>query len=92
MNTQPIDVDALADTIITRMKHEHHVFWVDPEAHAEQHEFLALLMKDRAEKLARRKRIEEKIAGSVLLSTILVLIGLIGAGALGWLRDKISQG
>lgn len=92
MNTQPIDVDVLADTIITRMKQEHHVFWVDPEAHAEQHGFLALLMKEREEKLARRKRIEEKIAGSVLLSTVLLLIGLIGAGALGWLRDKLSQG
>ena len=86
------DINALADTIIDRMKEEHHVFWVDPEAHAEQHGFLALLMKEREEKIARRKRIEEKIAGSVLLSTILLLIGLIGAGALGWLRSKISQG
>lgn len=88
----PFDTDALADTIIARMKQEHHVFWVDPEIHAEQHGFLALLMKEREEKLARRKRIEEKLAGSLVLSTILVVVGLIGAGALEWLRNRMHRG
>jgi hypothetical protein len=86
------DINVLADAILNRMKQEHHVFWVDPEAHAEQHGFLALLIKEREEKLARRRRIEEKIAGSVLLSMIVLVIGLIGAGALGWLRDKLNRG
>ena len=87
-----LDINLLADSIIARMKQEHHVFWVDPEIHAEQHGFLALLMKEREEKLARRKRIEEKIAGSVLLSMILLLVGLIGAGALTWLRENLRRG
>lgn len=84
-------VDELADAIIRKMKEEHHVFWVDPETHAEQHGFLSLLMKEREEKLARRKRIEEKIAGSVILSGVLFLIGIVGAGVLDYLKRKLGQ-
>lgn len=87
----PHEADELADAIIRKMKEEHHVFWVDPETHAEQHGFLSLLMKEREEKIARRKRLEEKIAGSVILSAVLFIIGLLGAGALDYLKKKLGQ-
>lgn len=82
-------VEQLADAIIQKMKAEHHVIWVDPETHAEQHGFLALLMAEREEKIARRKRIEEKIAGSLILSAVLLLVGFVGAGAMAWLRKNL---
>lgn len=83
-----IDPDVLAAAILAKMKEEHRVFWIDPEIHSDQHAFLGLLMREREERLERRKRIEEKIAGSVILSFLLLIIGLIGAGALDWLRKN----
>ena len=82
--------EKIADAVIQKIRDDKHVFWVDPETHAEQHEFLQMLMTERAEKLARRKAIEDKIAGSLILSFILALIGLIGAGAMGWVREHIK--
>ena len=87
MNTDP---DALASAILAKMKEEHRVFWIDPELHSGQHEFLALLMQEREERNQRRKRIEEKIAGSLVLSFLLMIIGLIGAGALDWMRKHLN--
>jgi poly(A) polymerase Pap1 len=84
------DTNALADAIIQRIKEDKHIFWVDPETHAEQHQFLLVLMQERADKVARRKVMEDKIAGSVVLSTLLVVVGLIGAGALDWLRAHLK--
>lgn len=85
------EIEELADAIIRKMKEEHHVFWVDPETHAAQHGFLAILMQEREEKLERRKRIEEKIAGSVILSGILFVIGLLGAGAIEYLKEHLRK-
>jgi len=48
----------------------------------EEHEVLKIIIAERGEKIARRKRIEELIAGSLLLSAILGLVGLIGAGVI----------
>lgn len=84
------DIDQLADAIINKMKADHHAVWLDPETHAAQHEFIKMLMEERADRIARRKRIEEKIAGSVILSAIVVIVGLIGAGALNYLRDNLK--
>lgn len=84
------DIDQLADAIIQKMKEGHHAVWLDPETHASQHEFLRLMMEERAERIARRKRIEEKIAGSVILSAVVLIIGLLGAGVLNYLRDHLK--
>jgi Tfp pilus assembly protein PilZ len=88
--TMTIDPDALASAILEKMKEEHRVFWIDPERHSDQHAFLALLMQEREERIQRKKRIEEKIAGSLVLSFILMTIGLIGAGALDWMRKHLN--
>lgn len=84
-----IDTEELATAIVNKMKSERHTIWLDPETHANQHEFIAQMILDRKERDARRKRIEEKIAGSLVLSTILVVIGFLGAGLMAWLRTKI---
>lgn len=83
------EIDQLAEAVVKKMKADHHAVWLDPETHASQHEFLKILMEERAERAARRKRIEEKIAGSLILSAVLVVIGFIGAGALAWLRRNL---
>lgn len=83
------DIDQLADAIIQKMKADHHAVWLDPETHASQHEFLKMLMEERADRIARHRRIEEKIAGSLILSAVLVVIGFIGAGAMAWLRKNL---
>lgn len=85
-----LDPNLLADEIVKRMKEEHHTLWLDPETHAVQHEFLQLLMSEREERIKRRKALEDKIAGSVLLSLIMGMVALIGAGALDWLRAHIK--
>lgn len=84
------EIEELAEAIIRKMVAEHHTVWLDPETHAAQHEFIKLLMEERADRIARHKRIEEKIAGSVILSAIVVIVGLIGAGALNYLRDNLK--
>lgn len=87
---EPAHIDQLASSIVQKMKDEHRTLWLDPEIHAEQHSFLRLLMQERAEKIERRKRIEEKIAGSILLSAIVTVIGLLGSAALAWLKEHIK--
>ena len=82
----PEQTEKLASELITQIKANHHDFWLDPEKHAEQHDFIQILIEERKEKLARAQRIKEKIAGSLILSGILALVGLIGAGALDWLK------
>jgi hypothetical protein len=79
-------IDQLAEAVVERMKREHHVFWIDPEVHADQHEFIKILMEERAERIARRKRLEEKIAGSVILTALAFVVTLLGVGFLEWLR------
>lgn len=82
-------VDAIAEKIVERMKQEHHTLWIDPEMHAEQHKFLRLIMEERAEFVARRKAVQDKIAGSLILSFILALVGLIGAKVLDLVRGYL---
>ena len=84
-----IDPSQLARAIIEEMKAGGHTLWIDPETHAEQHQFIAELIADRKERNDRRRRIEEKIAGSLILSTLLVIVGFIGAGAMEWLRKHL---
>ena len=85
-----MDPNQLAKAIIHEMKEGGHALWIDPETHAEQHQFIAELIADRKERNDRRRRIEEKIAGSLILSTLLVIVGFIGAGALEWLRKHLN--
>lgn len=86
-----INPQDLAKAIIHEMKEGGHTLWIDPETHAEQHQFIAELIADRKERNERRKRIEEKIAGSVILSCLLVVVGFVGAGALEWLRTHLVR-
>jgi len=83
------DLDKLANAIVAGMKN-HHAIWIDPETHSEQHEFIAILMQERKERAERRKAIEDKIAGSLLLSLIVGTIMLLGSGSMQWLRDHIK--
>ena len=85
-----IDTKELADTIITKMKEEHHIFWIDPEIHSTQHEFIQILIDERKEREARRARLKEKIAGSLILSGIIFIIGLIGAGFLNLIKVHLK--
>ena len=85
-----IDPNQLAKAILEEMKAGGHTLWIDPETHAEQHQFIAELIADRKDRNDRRRRIEEKIAGSLILSTLLVVVGFVGAGALEWLRKHLN--
>lgn len=84
--TTPLDAKQIAQAVIEEIKNSEHVFWIDPEVHASQHEFIAELIAERHERKERQKRIEEKIAGSLILSSILTLIGFMGAGFLQWIK------
>lgn len=80
----------IAQAVIEELKVSGHSTWVDSETHALQHQFIAEMIAERKEQMAKRERIKEKVAGSVILSTLLLIVGLIGAGALDWLRKHIS--
>jgi len=80
----------IADAIIQEMKEGGHALWIDPETHANQHEFIAEMIAERKERKARRQRLEEKVAGSIILSGILFVIGLIGAGFIQWLQEHFK--
>lgn len=90
MKLADLTPDEVAEAIIKRLKEDHHTFWIDPEIHSAQHEFIRALIEERASKLARQKAIQDKIAGSLILSGILALVGLLGAGALDWVRVHIK--
>jgi len=85
-----MDVDQIADAVVRKMKEEKHALWLDPETHSEQHEWLRALMEDRAAKLARRQAIQDKIAGSLILGAVLMLVGLIGAGTISWVKEHLK--
>lgn len=85
------DADKIAEAILQKIKDDKHIFWIDPKTHADQHEFLQVLMVERAEKITRRKALEDKIAGSLLLSAIIFLIGMLGAGLLEWIRPLLRK-
>jgi hypothetical protein len=83
------ELKEMAGMVVQGMK-DHHAIWIDPEVHADQHEFIALLMQERRDRVARRKSIEDKIAGSLVLSLVVGLVTLLGAGALDWLRGHLK--
>jgi hypothetical protein len=86
---QDIDTRRLAQGIVDEMKLHGHALWIDPEIHAMQHEFIAQLVKEREDKVERRKRMEERIAGSLVLSALLGVITLLGVGVLSWVRNQL---
>ena len=88
---EPATADNIAKAIIEQMKASGHTLWIDPETHAAQHEFISELIQERKERKERRKRIEERVVGSVLLSAIVGLVTLLGAGSLGWLREHLLR-
>lgn len=55
--------------------------------HPDQHQFIAMLMDERKDRLARIKKIQDMIAGSLILSFILWLLMVTGSGALDWIRQ-----
>ena len=82
--------EEVADAILAKLKDERHTFWIDPRTHSEQHEFIRTLIEERAGKLARTKAIQDKIAGSLILSGILVIVGFIGSGFMDYIRAHLK--
>ena len=89
MSTIP-SAEEIAKAILEKLGNENHAFWPDPVMHSEQHEFLKMLMAERVEKLARRKAIQDKIAGSLILSSILGLVAMIGAGVIDYIKVHLK--
>ena len=83
-------LETLADKLVGKLKEHHHTLWLDPETHSTQHEFIQVLITEREDRLARRKALEDKIAGSLLLSAIMGLIYLLGSGTMDWLRSHLK--
>lgn len=84
-----LDPQEFAAALVEEMKSTGHAMWVDGERHAEEHEFIAQMILERKERLERRKRMEEKIAGSLVLSGVLLIISLLGIGAMDWIRKHL---
>ena len=83
---EPISAQSIAHEVVAQMREEIHAMGIYPETHAR---FVAELIAEREESRQRRKRIADNIAGSVVISALLVIIGLIGSGVLGWLRRSL---
>jgi hypothetical protein len=85
-----VSADEIADALIKKMREEKHTLWMDPETHSQQHEFIQVLIDERAEKLRRHKALEDKVMGTVVVGSVLAVLGLIGAGSLDWLKEHIK--
>lgn len=83
-------LELLADKLVGKLKEHHHTLWLDPETHSTQHEFIQVLIKEREDRIARRKALEDKIAGSLVLSAIMGLIYLLGSGSMEWIRGHMK--
>ena len=83
---EPISAQAIAQAVVAQMREEVQAMGIYPETHAR---FVAELIAEREDRRQRRKRIEDNIAGSVVISTLLVIVGLVGAGVLEWLRKSL---
>lgn len=86
----PSELEIL-DLIRATIREEIHPHVMSIEVHAEQHEFITAFIATTKAKAARRERMQEKIAGSLLLAFLLGLVGLIGAGALQWVRTGMIK-
>lgn len=84
------EIDEISTRIVTKMREDRHVMWIDPETHALEHAFIREFMLERKERQDRRKRVQEKIAGSVILSAIVFIIGLLGSGTITWIRELLK--
>jgi len=89
MSQPTLDPHEFAAALVEAMKITGHAMWADGERHTEEHEFIAQLILERKERLERRKRLEEKIAGSLVLSGALLIISLLGIGAMDWIRKHL---
>lgn len=78
-----LDPTSLAKAIVDEMKAQGHEMGLYPETHAR---FVAEMIVEREERAARRRRIEEKVAGSLVLSMIVGLVALLGSGFLNWIH------
>ena len=85
-----ITAKEIALAVIEELKVNEPSTWIDSEVHALQHQFIAEMIAERKERSARRERIREKIAGSVILTALMGIVGLIGVGALEWLRKNLG--
>jgi ApbE superfamily uncharacterized protein (UPF0280 family) len=83
---ETISAQAIAQEVVAQMRAEVHAMGIYPETHAR---FVAELIAEREESRQRRRRIQDNIAGSVVISALLLIVGLIGAGVLGWLRKSL---
>ena len=86
----PDDPMDLIETIRATIREEMHPHAISVELHAEQHEFITMLIAERKDRIMRRKRIADWISGSLILAAIIGVVGLIGAGALQWIRTGIK--
>ena len=83
---EQISAQAIAQAVVAQMREEVQAMGIYPETHAR---FVAELIAEREDRRQRRKRIEDNIAGSVVISTLLVIVGVVGAGVLEWLRKSL---
>lgn len=84
-----MDAHDIAAAVVKAIHENRQSFWVEPQRHSEEHEFIKVLIEDHVEKKARRERIKEKVAGSLVLTSILALVTLLGAGLLDWIRAHL---
>lgn len=68
----------LVNVLIKTVKDNQHTFWIDPELHSNQHEFIAEFIAQRKAKEERIKKVQDYIAGSLILSTTLSFVAFLG--------------
>lgn len=83
---ETISTQAIADAVVEKMRGEIAAHGFYPETHSR---FVSEMISDHEDRRQRRKRIQDNIAGSVAISALLIIVGLIGAGLLGWLRKSL---
>lgn len=85
------DYRKIAQHIAAELKIERHAWWVEPETHAEQHQFLKRWM-EREEKRERFwNKVKQTVTGWIVISVIGGLVVMIGMGVTQWIGHLIDM-
>ena len=86
------DIKRVADALYERMSSDHRAWWVEPQRHHGEHDYLALLMEREANRVKMWNRIKESFLGWLAIGVFLNVVYWMGKAAYLILEQAIKNG
>jgi hypothetical protein len=90
-------IQKIVTAVMAAMDARHESQRLSATEHDSHHRLIQIMIEERqmlidrkVQRMARMERIADKIMGTVLLGAVLTVLGLIGAGALDWVRMHLK--